>query len=183
MFTQKHVSTKKGFTLIELMVVIVIIGILAAIAIPKLFGMSAKAKASEVGPAVGTWSKMQLAYKMEKSQFGDFEAIGYQVPGEKVGGNADTGFTSNFGYKGGGPKPAVEANAETSTNAANSEPAFWRATMLFTADVCNPAGQWKAEFGSGGANNTNLHEGEVPTMVNGCQSLTPSFCSIGKCNQ
>jgi prepilin-type N-terminal cleavage/methylation domain-containing protein len=73
-------KNKKGFTLIELMVVIVIIGILAAIAIPKLFGMSAKAKASEVGPAFGTWEKLQIAYVMETNKAGTRVQIGYSIP-------------------------------------------------------------------------------------------------------
>ena len=72
---------KQGFTLIELMVVIVIMGILAAVAVPKLFGMIAKSKASEVPTAAGTWINMQDAYFQEKSDVGDWTQIGYSAPG------------------------------------------------------------------------------------------------------
>ena len=70
---------KQGFTLIELMVVIVIMGILAAVAVPKLFGMIAKSKASEVGPAAGTYVKLQDAYFAETNSLGNWSTIGYKM--------------------------------------------------------------------------------------------------------
>jgi len=157
MSTQK---LKKGFTLIELMVVIVIIGILAAIAIPKLFGMSAKAKAQEVGPAMGTWAKMQQAYRMEMSSWGSAKVISYKMPGDSTG--VDSSFTSNFGYKS-EPKDSTAETAKLS------------ATMRFSSDDCSANAVWKGEFVKDG--------GDTPQMTNGCAALTPNFVAIGKAKE
>ena len=63
------VNKTKGFTLVELMVVIVIVGILAAVAIPKFLDASQKAKASEFPTQLAAIYTGQLAYNAEKGAY------------------------------------------------------------------------------------------------------------------
>jgi len=58
----------KGFTLIELLVVIAVLGILAAIAIPRLGGVTDKARNAEFESVGGT---IRLAMEMFRTEYGD----------------------------------------------------------------------------------------------------------------
>ena len=161
---------KQGFTLIELMVVIVIMGILAAVAVPKLFGMIAKSKASEVGPAAGTYVKLQDAYVAESgTKVGTWTTIGYNMPASK-----------NFTYTG-----PMEADA---TLEGLSATIGWQAQNNAKLNDCNKNSAWTikvAEAGNSDATKGSpiAYTAEVPTATaddgNGaCGSLTPNFTTL-----
>ena len=163
---------KQGFTLIELMVVIVIMGILAAVAVPKLFGMIAKSKASEVGPAAGTYVKLQQAYFSERSVAGGWQLIGYMAPSGVAASK-----TTNFEYTPG----SLSVTGET---AASSLTTAWEAKNVANLNECPAGKNWtvavqKSADANKGTDITFTAKADALGKA-GCVALTPTFDKIGK---
>jgi type IV pilus assembly protein PilA len=93
---------ESGFTLVELLVVIVIIGILTAIAIPSFLNQTAKAKQSEAKQNISNVIKGQQLWYSEKSSFAesfDDLALGNALRGSSTANtrNYDYGLTTSAG--------------------------------------------------------------------------------------
>ena len=157
---------KQGFTLIELMVVIVIMGILAAVAVPKLFGMIAKSKASEIGPAAGTYVKLQDAFVAEEGTVvGNWGKIGYTMPS-----------SNNFAYT------ESDLSGGTTTLAGLDKKVGWTASNKAKLNDCAKDGTWDIKLSEG----TEASKGNpviyTPVITDSatCSPLTANFYNIGR---
>ena len=69
--SSKYLNREQGFTLFELLVVIFILGILAAIALPTFLNQVNKAKGVEAINKINYFNKLQESYYTENSAFTD----------------------------------------------------------------------------------------------------------------
>jgi type IV pilus assembly protein PilA len=108
---------EKGFSLIELMIVVAIIGVLSAIAIPNFQKFQSKAKTSEAKTSLAAIYTAEKAFYAEWAQYmSDFRNIGYTPNGTyryDHGFNAASGDVAPANYTGPG---AAAGAASTQVN-------------------------------------------------------------------
>lgn len=113
MFSSKRKS-QSGFSLVELMVVVAIIGVLASIAVPAINKYLAKARQSEAKTNLSSLYTSEKSFYAEYTAYDTrFDAVGYSPEGKL---RYNVGFSANHfnagvaqGYSGGGTAAYINA--------------------------------------------------------------------------
>jgi type IV pilus assembly protein PilA len=149
--------SKKGFTLIELMIVVAIIGILAAIAIPNFLKFQAKSKQSEAKANLGGIFTGQISYFGEANAYSSFAAINWSPSG-----------TPRYHY--------MLGTFNAAPNALN----VGAATAFGTVTALTDASSWTANLNGATDNAATLATSVAPAVDNSTSPATFSAGATGK---
>jgi type IV pilus assembly protein PilA len=148
-------NSQKGFSLVELMVVVAIIGVLAALAVPQVNKYIAKARQSEAKTILSSIYTSEKAFYAEYSAYHTmFGAIGYSPEGRL---RYNAGFASSSSFNAG---PA---------NGYNSTPASGIGMNTNTLGYC---GVGAAVIGTSGCMVLNGADGSAPATLPTTASLS-----------
>jgi prepilin-type N-terminal cleavage/methylation domain-containing protein len=139
---KKHIRNQKGFTLIEIIAVLVILGILAAIAIPKYLDMR---KEAVVKAAAAATMELNARERLVLAQWKLKDGVG-AYPGPNTPGTAGDGTTVNG--------PSTQLGPDWSNNAVLASGAsitFSGKSVTFTrtdaTDTANEPAYWSVTVG------------------------------------
>ncbi len=90
-------NTKKGFTLVEVLIVVVIIAILASLIVPRMLAQTEKAKAAEALQMVGAIKRAAERYY---DFHGNFGTVGSAIQSDPTAGYTGPGRWENLGLTG-----------------------------------------------------------------------------------
>lgn len=150
-------TNQKGFSLIELMMVVVIMGVLAGVGIPQYQKFQMKAKQSEVKALLSGMYTAQKAFYAEWNQYyADFNAVGY-------------GLDGNLGYY------VAFATQGVNGPSTHPNPIYRRGPRVFNAtSFCNTR--------VNGQPQCNISKARTRTPVGGTTARISTFAFGGSAN-
>jgi type IV pilus assembly protein PilA len=173
-------KSNKGFTLIELMIVVAIIGILAAIAIPNFLRFQLKSKSSEGKVNIAAIRTAEESYLAE---FGSYVAVTAANPAS-IPGSSKIAFVTGGGFDtlGWSPEGNVFFQYAVNNTSANSNAYTISAAADIDADNSPQAWGYVKPDGSGTSIAAISGTGHALCVAGGVGSGQNQTSTVGPCD-